>query len=121
MDSVKNQTAPKVETPKAETPKPTAKPTVKSKRLSLEQLRQIEYFESKLGKNARQGTARDWIKPLADQFKVSVSSITSAARDIAKRIANYGKGQANKVVPMDGKEFQNRLADARKHATGTSG
>lgn len=87
-----------------------------AKRLSLGQLRQIEHFETKLGKNARQGTARDWIQPLADKFQVSVSSITSAARDITKRIANFGKGQANKVVPMDTKEFSNRLADAEKYA-----
>jgi len=105
-----NETKTKTETPKVETPK------AKVKRLSLGQLRQIEHFETKLGKNARQGTARDWIQPLATKFDVSVSSITSAARDITKRIANYGKGQANKVVPMDSKEFANRLADAENYA-----
>ena len=107
----------KTQTPKTEVPKADApKADKKVKRLSIAQLRQIEHFETKLGKNARQGTARDWIQPLADKFGVSVSSITSAARDITKRIANHGKGQANKVTPMDAKEFSNRLADAENYA-----
>lgn len=108
MNQEKTQTPKVADTKKAETPK--------VKRLSLGQLRQIEHFENKLGKNARQGTARDWIQPLADKFGVSVSSITSAARDIKKRIDNFGKGQANKVEPMDSKEFANRLADAENYA-----